>query len=171
MAVAYSAQFEDLVIDTPPSRVDEDLAFGGLRLLRFTFTNPASGGLSTIGDQIYLRKVPPTCQIYVPLCYFKFSAWDTNTVLDIGWLAYTTPAGAAVAADDDGLLNDLDVDAAGWWTMGTTLTSTSTVAHNAPVVDVKEIRAREPVTITATFRTAAPTASDTLTGWLAVAVI
>lgn len=171
MAVQYSEQYQDLYVDTLPTRVDADIALGQLQIIRFNFTNPSSGGLSSLGDQIYLCKVPPQCQIVVPFCYFRFSAWDTNTVLDIGHVAYKTAAGATTAAAEAALIDDMDVDAVGLWVVGTTLTSTATIAHKFPVVDYFNIRAQEPVTITATFRGAAPTASDTLVGHIAITIL
>lgn len=167
MAIVYSDQYADLHVDIPPTRVDEDISFGQSQMLRFTYTQAGAGN---IGDVIYLRKVPPRCQIVVPYCRFQFTAWDTNTVIDIGHLAYKTAAGATVSAAAAALLNDLDVDAAGEWTQGMLITAGG-VARAAPVVEVFQIRSMEPVTITATFAAAAPTTTDQFNGWLVVTVV
>lgn len=170
MAIAYSTQYQALHVTVAGTRQDAPGVYGNLMYIPFDYVNPASGGLATIGDQVYLCKVPETCDIIVPLTYIKFTAWDTNTVIDIGHAAYKTVAGATVAAAEAALINDIDVDAAGWWFGNTTMTSTSTMAHNAGVVNVLQIRAQEPVILTATFRTAAPTASDELHGHFLVSV-
>jgi len=37
--------------------------------------------------------------------------------MDIGWLAYNDTSGTAVVADPDGLVDNLDVDTAGYFSM------------------------------------------------------
>lgn len=169
MAIFYSTQYDNLHV-APITRMYGGQAFAGVYKVPFTFANPASGGASAIGDLVYLVKVPSVCEILMFESLFRFSAWDTNTTIEIGWLAYTEPDGDAVVADDNGLLAALDVDAAGWWYAGVTHTSTATIVHNSPVVDIYSVRAQQPVILTAVFRTTAPTASDTLSGYFTVLV-
>lgn len=169
MAIFYSTQYDNLHVP-PITRMYGGTVFANPYKMPFTFANPASGGAATIGDLIYLVKVPSVCEILMFESLFRFSDWAASTTIDIGWLAYTEPDGDAVVADDNGLLDNLDVDAAGWWYGGVTHTSTATIVHNSPVVDIYSVRAQQPVIITAVFRDTNPTASDTLSGYLTVLV-
>jgi hypothetical protein len=88
MAIFYSTEYDNLHVP-PLVRTQASKVYGNVYKLPFTFANPASGGAATIGDLVYLVKVPPVCEILMFESLVRFSAWDTSTTIDIGWLAYT----------------------------------------------------------------------------------
>src|SRR5215510_2630905 len=133
MAIFYSDQYQDAYVDIPPTVNYGSVVYGSPHILQFSYTQVANG---SIGDLVYLVKVPPVCEILMMESVFRFSAWAASTTIDIGFLSYKTPQGATVAADDNGLLDGLDVDAAGWWFGGATFTSTATLANNSPIADI-----------------------------------
>lgn len=170
MAIAYSTEYQAQHVTIAGARQEAVTVFANIMDLPFNFLNPASGGLDAIGDLIYLVKVPEICDIVMHDCIFRFSAWTATATIDIGWLAYKTVADATVAADDNGLFSGLLLTAAGWWHAGVMHSSTDTTSHQAPVTEVYQVRAREQVTLTAVFRTAVPSASDTFSGRFRVRV-
>lgn len=156
----YTAQYRTLPMDTNIHRNKSNPC----RYLYFSYTQVGNGA---IDDFLYLRKVPADCRIIIPECKFYFSAWDTNTLLDVGWAAYTAKDGSAVAADFDGLIDGLDIDAAGYYS-GFNLSTAGGVAFvNVPALFSKEFNSRHEVDIVAQFRVAAPTNTDTLEGLIA----
>jgi hypothetical protein len=85
---------------------------GRLTIKRFTFTQGAAAGDAESFQN--LVKIPPG--VWYMLCPLSFIQWDAfgaARVLDIGWTAYVTPDGTAVAADEDGIETVIDVSAAG----------------------------------------------------------
>ena len=128
-----------------------------LRWRRFTYTQSGAG---TIGDTIRLIQVPANCVIVVPMCRFQFTAWDTNANIQIGWDAHETPQDATVAADPNGLIASIDVDAIGEWFGGMTITAGG-VTRVAPATEAYEVNSKEPVVIRATNDTAAAGDADT----------
>lgn len=136
------------------------------RIERFTYTQAAAG---TLGDAVYLCKVPGVCRILLPELFIYFTDWDTSTVVSIGWDAYTEVDGDAVAADPDGLVNDLDVSQGGvgvFFGMMALVGTTSTLTIDPAAKIDHEFNSRHPVSITATFTGAAPTADDILSGYV-----
>lgn len=170
MAIAYSTQYNALHVAGPGNRQDAQSIFGHLMILPFDFVNPGTGGLSTLGDQVYLVKVPASCDIIVPLTYLSSTAWAASTVVDIGHAAYKNVSGATVAAAEAALINDITVAAIGTWHGNMSVTGASTLANNFSVTGVFQVRAQSGVILTATFRGAAPTASDELHGFFVIAV-
>jgi hypothetical protein len=172
MAIAYTAQYQNEYISVPAVPVYSSLAMGKTYKKSFTFTNPTVVSISGVNDVLYLVKVPAICDIIMGECRFQYSDWVTNTLIDIGWLAYRNPNGTVVAANSAGLLLALDVDVAGWWFDGTTHSSTGTIVHNPPVAEVYSVRAQEEVTITATFRGFTPpqVAADVFNGYITFTV-
>jgi hypothetical protein len=51
--------------------------------------------------------------------------------MDIGWEAYTDADGAAVAVDVDGMVDNLDIDTAGYFTMEGNTAATKLLGGNA----------------------------------------
>lgn len=155
MATFYSNEYAGKY-RTLPINVNIHRNLGNtLRYAVFHYTQVATG---TIDDFLYLVKVPGDARIIVPACFFSFSAWDTNTLLDVGWAAYENKQGVLQVADFDGLIDGLDIDAAGVYTGALT---------QAPALYDKEFSSRHEVDIVAQFRVAAPTATDTLIGHIA----
>jgi len=85
----------------------------------------------------------------------------TGTVdLDVGWAAYTDFAGDAVAADADGLDDNIDCETAGVVRLGT-------VAAVLAECQSKVFESQEGVIITGTIKTAVIAADDELKGYIA----
>jgi hypothetical protein len=97
---------------TPPVKNDSCDDRGRLRVKRFDFTQGAAAGDATSTQS--LIKIPPgKVNVHLALSRIAFSAFGASRVLDIGYTAYTNPDGTAVAADADGIANDIDVSSAG----------------------------------------------------------
>lgn len=162
----YSTEYQAAhvtVPTTPGNSPNHANIWGGyLRRKKFTYTQAAAG---TAEDLVYLVKVPANSVVIMGLSMFKFSAWDTSTTLNVGWLAYEDTDGDAVAADENGLMDGVAIDAAGHVFGGALILAASAVAQ-AYIVDEKEFNSNDEVTITATLADVAPTATDTLTGWI-----
>lgn len=131
-----------------------------IRYAVFTYTQAGNG---TIDDFLYLVKVPGDARIIIPECYFYFSAWAATTLLDVGWAAHEDKMGQAVVADFDGLVDGLDIDAAGIYHGG--LLNGAFVS--VPALFHHQFDARGEVDIVAQFRVAAPTDTDSLQGAIA----
>lgn len=85
---------------------------GNLKAFLFEFTQGAAAG--DANSLVNLIKVPPgRWRMFCPLAFIQWSAFGAARTLDIGWTAYTDPAGAAVAADEDGIETAIDVSSAG----------------------------------------------------------
>jgi hypothetical protein len=82
--------------------------------LRFLFFSHVQSGAGDATSTVDLVKLPAgKIRLVMPLSRIYRSAFGASRVLDIGWTAYTDQNGAAVAAAPAGLVNDLDVSAAG----------------------------------------------------------
>jgi len=90
---------------------------GRLFVLR---SSPPVAGSYAAGDAnstIHLVHLPAgKYTLLGDLSRVRHSAFATARTLDIGWAAYTTQAGVAVAADEDGIHSAADVAAAGVFT-------------------------------------------------------
>lgn len=166
----YSTEYTTLYSSNPAvpgnSSLHSNIWGGGLFRKKFTYTQAALG---TAGDLVYLVKVPANCVVIMALSMFKFSAWDNSPTLDVGWLAYNDTDGDAISADENGLMDGVDISAAGHVFGGALILAASAVAQ-AYIVDEKEFDSNDEVTITATLADQAPSADDTLTGWIAYSV-
>lgn len=162
----YSTQWTTAFITKPTAPVSAALFQGNSFAKRFDYTQAATG---TDGDAVYLCQLPPMAVIIMAKSSFVFSAWSGSTVLGIGWLGYTTAAGAAVAASASGLLSALVISAAGVCYGHALILAASTV-RQAYALDYRQFDSQDPVTITATISGAAPLAAATLTGWITYTV-
>ena len=151
----YTAKYRTLPIDTNIHRNLENP-------LRYKIVHYTQSGNGTIDDFLYLCKVPGDARIIIPACIFTFSAWAANTLLDVGYAAHTSKTGATVAADPDGLIDGLDVDAAGTYTQTMLATAGGVTYFHTPALLDLAFDARGEVDIIAQFRVAAPTDTDTL---------
>lgn len=99
-------------LSTATTKNEKNEYGAGLKSFLFEFTQSAA-----IGDAnslVNLIKVPPgRHRMYCPLSFIQWDAFGAARTLDIGWVAYTDPAGATVAADEDGIETAVDVSAAG----------------------------------------------------------
>ncbi len=75
--------------------------------------NHAQG--ATAGDATSVQRLQklPAGKILLVRCAVIFSAFGSSRVLDVGYEAHTTTAGAAVSAAAEGIYADIDVSAAG----------------------------------------------------------
>jgi len=104
---------------------------GRVRKYFFDFTQSAAGDA---GSLVYAVKIPAgKIRLYLPASRIYFSAMGTARTLDIGWLAYNTPDGTVVAADPNGLDDNVDVSSAGSVNPGGTIGT-----HETKLFDSRE---------------------------------
>lgn len=157
MATFYSEQLTDLLA-VPAVALKVDESHGKIRICRFDYVQVAEGAIGTI---IQLCKLPAGRVRLLGRQSALYHSLATATVdLDIGWAAHTDFAGDAVAADPDGLDNDIDCETAGIITLGT-------VAAVLAECQEKVFESQEGVIITATLVTAVIAANDILNGHVA----
>jgi hypothetical protein len=125
----------------------------------FSYTQVLAGAAN---DTILLCKLPPQSVLLMIESYFEWSAFTATATLDLGWQAYKDVNGAVVAADDNGLMDDLLLTTASTWANGMLLTATPD--DSKPVVNRKVFGNREPVVIFATIGVAAPGVAALLSG-------
>jgi len=105
------------VLNTPLNR---DI-HGGETVL-FEWNHVQVGAGAGPGDLIILPALPANARIHIPFCDITFPTL-TSATADLGWLAYTGSDGVLVAADPNGLVENLSVAAAGnaRWMAGTVI--------------------------------------------------
>jgi len=82
--------------------------------VRVAYFNHVQSGAGEAGSSVALCKLPAGRVRLLLGSSFMYFNWTTASALcDLGWDAYTGIDGVAVVADDNGLINDLDVDAVG----------------------------------------------------------
>lgn len=157
MATFKSEQVTKLdAVPAEPLNVDE--LHGKVRIARFDYDQVAEGAVGTV---INLVKLPAGRIRLLGKESALYHNLTTGTVdLDVGWAAYKNFAGTDVAADPDGLDDNIDCESAGVVRLGT-------VAAILAECQTKVIESQEGVTITGTVRTAAIAADDTLKGYIA----
>ena len=116
-------------IATPLVTADAVNDKGKLRTLSFTHNQD---GVGDAGSIVVLGKLPAgKVKIIGGLSRF-YCNWTTGSqTMDIGWQAYTDANGAAVALDVDGMVDGLDVDTAGYFTMEGNTAATKLLGGNA----------------------------------------
>ena len=88
---------------------------GKVRTLAFSFNQD---GVGDAGSKIVLGKLPAgRVKIIGGLSRFYCNIVASSATIDIGNQAYTDTSGTTVAADPDGMVDGLDVDTAGYFTM------------------------------------------------------
>ena len=127
---------------------------GKLRIARFNFTQSGEGAVASLAE---LAKLPPgNVRVILTLSRITFSAMGAARTMDLGWLAYTDLAGAAVAADPNGLDDGVDVSSAGSVNPGGTVGGEETYLFTS----------LEGVTITAQINDDVIDDGETLDGYL-----
>ncbi|MBE9515961.1 MAG: hypothetical protein IME93_03170 [Proteobacteria bacterium] len=151
-----STEYENAYTDNPPNMND---GWGGrVRQMQFTAAN-VTGGDAT--SSLALIKLPPGKITLMLANSFAYVNWTTaSATLDLGWDAYEDPDGAAVAADADGLIDGLDVDAVGVFQL------TSNIAAQLLEGGNYTFESKNGVTIRATCQDVALAANDDLVGSL-----
>ena len=142
------------------------------RIEYFTYTQAATG---TDGDNVVLCKIPGNARVLLPELFIAFSAWTALTLLSVGWGAYTEVDGTAIAEDEDGLINDLDISLAAigkfFGLNRYNVGATTATPHDDPTgLFSREFNSRAPVDIIASIDGAAPLATATLEGFVTYVV-
>ena len=133
-------------------------ASGRLKVVRFSYTQAGAGDANSTVELVKLPR--GRLRIYGVMSRIAFSAFGASRVLDIGWRAYEDFAGATVAADPDGIDNDINVASAGISALGNALAATD---------DTLEIESGTGVTIFATVAGGTIPDAATLTGYIVYA--
>lgn len=130
-------------------------ASGRMRISYFSHTQAVTGAvLSTVE----LVTLPAGNVRLLGLLSAIRHNWTIATVdMDVGWKAYTGLDGVTVAADDDGLDADIDVESAGIITVG------SVLAANA---NQKVFQSKDGVVIELKAQAVGITVGDTVEGYL-----
>ena len=112
MAVTTQQSAQLALVEADPARPNPVHEWGGrLRLALFDFTQSGAGDAGSIAE---LVKLPAGhVRLILPLSRIGFSALGASRTMDLGWAAYADHAGAAVAADPNGLDDGVDVSSAG----------------------------------------------------------
>ena len=165
MADTYSVEYTAIYRTVPNEGVHRN-KLSTKKAAYFSYTQVALG---TIGDVVYLCQLPGNCRILKPeLCLYN-DDWTAATLLSLGHAAYTTREGVAVAADDDALINDLDISLGGvslfFGGVATVATTNTLNLDPAGVIDLA-FDARHPIDIIGTFTGAAPAAGKNFRGWV-----
>lgn len=157
MATFYSEQVTKL--DAVPAEVlDVDQSHGKVRIARFDYAQVAEGAADSV---IQLCKLPAGRIRILGRESALYHNLTTGTVdLDVGWAAHTDFAGDAVAADEDGLDDNIDCETAGVVRLGT-------VAAVLAQCQNKVLESQEGFVVTATVKTAVIAADDSLRGYIA----
>ena len=101
---------------TPVTLNEANVYHGRVRIAYFTHDQD---GVGDAGSSVALCALPAGKVKVLLSSSNAYVNWTTSSAtLDLGWDAYTNISGTAVAADPDGLLDGLDVDAVGYQNFG-----------------------------------------------------
>jgi hypothetical protein len=115
-------------IASPLVTTDTVTAKGKLRSLAFTHDQD---GVGDAGSFVVIGKLPPgRVKIIGGLSQFYCNFTAGSQTIDIGWQAYEDLDGTAVALDVDGMIDGLDVDAVGYFTMQGNTAATKLLGGN-----------------------------------------
>ena len=88
---------------------------GRMRVMFFTHDQSGTGDA---GSSVALGKLPGgKIRVLLGLSRVYVNWTQSSQTLDVGWDAYTDTSGSTVAADPDGLVDGLDVDTVGYFTL------------------------------------------------------
>ena len=100
---------------TPVTLNEANVYHGRVRIAYFTHDQD---GVGDAGSSVALCSLPAGKVKVLLKSSNAYVNWTTSSAtLDLGWDAYTNISGTAVAADPDGLVDGLDVDAVGYQTL------------------------------------------------------
>ena len=128
---------------------------GRVRIMHFTHAQSGAGDATS---SVALGTLPAGKVKVLLASSNAYVNWTTGSAtLDLGWDAYTDGDGNSVAADADGLLNGLNVDTAGQFSLGSGQAATGgTYTFNS----------KSGVTIRATSQDTAIADGDDLVGYI-----
>jgi hypothetical protein len=108
----YSTEYTQAYVTQPPSLLNTTEVHGRVRV---AYVTHAQSGAGDATSSVALFKLPPGRVRLLIGSSCLYVNWTTaSATLDLGWDAYTDLSGTAVAADPDGLIDGLDVDAVGF---------------------------------------------------------
>lgn len=115
MATTYSEEMTN-ILATPPVPLTPIDHHGKIRMAGVTYDQVANGAA---GDLVQLCKLPAgRVKVLGKSSFLYINAVTASMFVDIGWAAYTNLDDTAVDADIDGLDDNLDVDTAGIFNIG-----------------------------------------------------
>lgn len=131
---------------------------GRVRFAFFEFTQVGTGDAGSIARTV--RLPAGKVRLILPLSRLAFAAMATGRTMDLGWEAYTDLAGDAVAADENGLDDGVNVASAGSVTPGGTIGTHET----------KLFESQDGVVLTAQINDGTITDGKTISGYYAYVV-
>ena len=165
MASQNSTEYANTVA-TPPVMNQPTEDHGRMRIKYFKHTQSGSG---SSGDSVVLCKLPGGKVRMILALSRVYVNWTTSSAnLDLGWDAYTSGAsgteGDTIAADADGLIDNLNVDTVGYFTFEGTLAATKALGGTYV------FESQDGVVIRATSQAAAMADGDVIAGYIVYVV-
>lgn len=152
----YSTQWTQLYVTVPATPLYTTELHG---VVRAAYVEATQSGAGDATSSFALFKLPPGRVRLLGVLSRLYVNWTTaSATLDLGWDAYVDLNGDTVAADPDGLINGLDVDAVGFRTME------GAVAANLLTGGTYLFQSKGGVTIRATSQDTAIADGDDLDG-------
>lgn len=151
-----SVEFAKAFTDEPRETLPASTWGGNLKVLFFDHTQDGAGDATS---DVKLVKLPPGRVRVLWDLSSAYVNWTTGSAtLDLGWDAYTKLDGSTQDADPNGILDGVDVDAAGYQSLRGALT--------AATGGSTEFVSKDGVTIMATSQDVALAASSTIRGFI-----
>lgn len=149
-------------VATPPVMNQPTEDHGRMRVKYFKHTQSGAGDA---GSSVALCKLPGGKVRMILALSRVYVNWTTTSAnLDLGWDAYTSGAsgteGDTIAADPDGLVDNLDVDTVGYFTFEGSLAATKALGGTYV------FESQDGVVIRATSQAAAMADGDVIAGYI-----
>lgn len=141
---------------TPPTVQDKTVLGGQVALAYFAFTQSGAGDATS--DAIVAKLPAGRVRLIGPMSSVHVNWTTASATMDVGWGAYTDFGGTTQSADPNGIDDGIDVESAGFQTLGSALTATG---------GTKVFESREGVTITLTSQDVALANGSTAIGYIA----
>lgn len=153
-------------VATPPVMNQPTEDHGRMRIQYFKHTQSGAGDA---GSSVALCKLPGGKVRMILALSRAYVNWTTGSAnLDLGWDAYTSGAsgteGDTIAADPDGLVDNLDVDTVGYFTFEGALAATKALGGTYV------FESQDGVVIRATSQAAAMADGDVIAGYIVYVV-
>jgi len=123
MAVTTQESTQYANINSSPPTIQDKATLGG-RVKVAYFVHDQSG-VGDAGSSVAVAKLPAgRVRVLGPMSSLYVNWTAAGADMNVGWDAHTDFGGTAVAADPDGIDSAIDVDAAGYQTLGNALAAT-----------------------------------------------
>ena len=140
---------------TPPTFAQPTEAQGRVRVLFFTNDQDGAGDATS---SVALGKIPGGRVRVLLSSSNAYVNWTTSSAtLDLGWDAYTATDGTTTAADPNGLIDGLNVDTVGQFSLGSGVAATG---------GTYVFESRDGVVLRATSQDQALASGDDLVGYI-----